>query len=99
VILARELEIQRARVIVAVHPTRGLDIKSVEYVHRLLFARRQAGAAILLISADLDEVLALSDHVGVLAGRAVVATASAEAATLGWLGMHMGGAGQPAVQP
>jgi ABC-type uncharacterized transport system ATPase subunit len=65
VILAREISGQPA-LIVAVQPTRGLDVGAIEGVHRLLLAQRQAGAAILLVSEELEELLALSDRVFVI---------------------------------
>jgi simple sugar transport system ATP-binding protein len=64
-ILAREIE-SKPRLLVAVQPTRGLDVGAIEGVHRLLLARREAGAALLLISEDLDELLALSDRIAVI---------------------------------
>jgi general nucleoside transport system ATP-binding protein len=64
-ILAREIDVQ-PRLLVAVQPTRGLDVGAIEGVHKLLLARRDAGAATVMISEDLDEVLALSDRVAVL---------------------------------
>jgi simple sugar transport system ATP-binding protein len=64
-ILAREIE-SKPRLLVAVQPTRGLDVGAIEGVHRLLLARREAGAATLLISEDLDELLALSDRIAVI---------------------------------
>jgi simple sugar transport system ATP-binding protein len=71
VILARELGRQPS-VLVASQPVRGLDIGAAEMVHAQLMAARKAGAAVLLISADLDEVLELADRVGILyAGRIV----------------------------
>ena len=71
VILARELGRQPS-VLVASQPVRGLDIGAAEMVHDQLMAAREAGAAVLLISADLDEVLGLADRVGILyAGRIV----------------------------
>ncbi len=71
VILARELG-RQPRVLVASQPVRGLDIGAAEMVHERLLAARETGAAILLISADLDEVLELADRVGILsAGRIV----------------------------
>jgi simple sugar transport system ATP-binding protein len=57
---------------VASQPVRGLDIGATEIVHERIMAAREAGAAILLISADLDEVLELADRIGILyAGRIV----------------------------
>jgi simple sugar transport system ATP-binding protein len=65
VILAREISGQPS-LLVAVQPTRGLDVGAIEGVHRLLLAQREAGAAILLISEELEELLSLSDRVFVL---------------------------------
>ena len=65
VILAREMSSQPT-LMVAVQPTRGLDVGAIEGVHRLLLAQREAGAAILLISEELEELLTLSDRVYVI---------------------------------
>jgi ABC-type uncharacterized transport system ATPase subunit len=65
VILAREFSGQ-PRMVIAVQPTRGLDVGSIEGVHRLLLAQREAGAAILLISEELEELFSLSDRVLVI---------------------------------
>jgi simple sugar transport system ATP-binding protein len=65
VILAREFS-GRPKMIVAVQPTRGLDVGAIEGVHRLLLAQREAGAAILLISEELEELFSLSDRVIVI---------------------------------
>jgi ABC-type uncharacterized transport system ATPase subunit len=65
VILAREISGQ-PQVILAVQPTRGLDVGAIEGVHRLLLEQRQAGAAILLISEELEELFSLSDRVAVI---------------------------------
>jgi simple sugar transport system ATP-binding protein len=64
-ILARELT-SGPRVIVAVQPTRGLDVGAIEHVHRLLLAQRTTGAAILIVSEDLDELMLLADRIEVL---------------------------------
>jgi simple sugar transport system ATP-binding protein len=64
-IMARELS-RRPEVLIAAQPTRGVDIGATEYVHQRLLAQREAGTAILLISEDLDEILALSDRIGVI---------------------------------
>ncbi|HEY3209755.1 MAG TPA: ABC transporter ATP-binding protein [Actinomycetota bacterium] len=77
-LLAREMA-ERPSLIVAVHPTRGLDIGATEAVRRALLDQQEAGAAILLISEDLDEVLALADPIGVLfEGRLVAEVPRAE---------------------
>ncbi|MBN2549146.1 MAG: ABC transporter ATP-binding protein [Anaerolineales bacterium] len=65
VILAREIS-GAPSLLVAVQPTRGLDVGAIEGVHRLLLAQRDAGTAILLISEELEELLALSDRVAVI---------------------------------
>jgi ABC-type uncharacterized transport system ATPase subunit len=65
VILAREISGQ-PQVILAVQPTRGLDVGAIEGVHRLLLAQREAGAAILLVSEELDELFSLSDRIAVI---------------------------------
>jgi simple sugar transport system ATP-binding protein len=65
VILAREIS-GSPNFMVAVQPTRGLDVGAIEGVHRLLLTQREAGAAVLLISEELEELLALSDRVYVI---------------------------------
>jgi simple sugar transport system ATP-binding protein len=65
VIVARELS-QGARLVIAAQPTRGVDVGSIEFIHRQLVAQRDAGVAVLLVSAELDEVLALADRVAVI---------------------------------
>jgi general nucleoside transport system ATP-binding protein len=65
VILAREIT-SRPHLMIAMQPTRGLDVGAIEGVHKLLLAQRETGAAILLISEELEELLALSDRVYVM---------------------------------
>jgi ABC-type uncharacterized transport system ATPase subunit len=72
VVVARELS-QDTKVIVAAQPTRGLDVGSIEFVHKQLVGARDNGAAVLLVSAELDEILALSDRVAVMFGGRIVA--------------------------
>lgn len=66
VVLARELAVASPKLIVAVNPTRGLDIAATAYVHGQLIARRNAGCGILLISSELDELMTLANRIGVL---------------------------------
>jgi simple sugar transport system ATP-binding protein len=66
VVLARELAMTDPRLIVAMNPVRGLDIAATNFVYQQLLARRSAGAAILLISSELDELLSLCDRLAVL---------------------------------
>lgn len=68
-IVAREIH-DRAQVVVASQPTRGLDIGATEFVRDRLVEQRNAGKGVLLISADLEEIMALSDRIAVLFGRA-----------------------------
>ncbi len=95
VLLARVLA-RDPRVVVVSQPTRGLDVGATEYVRSELLARRQAGAAILLVSEDLDELLALSDRIVVLYEGAIVGDLSAEDAHPERLGMLMAGRGRMA---
>ncbi len=79
VILAREIS-KRPRVLVAAYPTRGLDIGATEAVRKILLDERNDGAAILLISEDLDEIFAIADRIAVLyEGRVMGEFASADA--------------------
>jgi general nucleoside transport system ATP-binding protein len=66
VVLARELGLSQPKVIIAMNPTRGLDVGATRFVHEQLLAHRSRGAGILLISSELEEILQLSDRVGVL---------------------------------
>ncbi|MDR7468503.1 MAG: ABC transporter ATP-binding protein [Armatimonadota bacterium] len=72
VVLARELS-RRPRLLVAAQPTRGIDVGATEFVHRLLVQQRDAGTAVLLVSADLTEVMALSDRLAVMHNGEIVA--------------------------
>ncbi|HEY6634142.1 MAG TPA: ABC transporter ATP-binding protein [Acidimicrobiia bacterium] len=65
VIVAREFD-REVRLVIASQPTRGIDVGSIEYIHDQIVAKRDAGAAVLVVSSELDEVLALSDRILVL---------------------------------
>ena len=65
VVIAREFA-RDLRLLVLDQPTRGLDVGSIEFIHRQAIAKRDAGTAILLISAELDEILELSDRIAVI---------------------------------
>ncbi len=93
-ILAREIS-QRPRVILGFHPTRGLDIGATEAVHRMLLDQRRAGAATLLISEDLDEVLLLSDRIAVIFGGELTGMVRAGEVSVEEIGLMMGGASSP----
>jgi len=89
-ILAREIE-SEPKLMIAVQPTRGLDVGAVEAAHRLLMERRTAGAAILLISEDLDEVLSLADRVAVLFEGRIAGLEDAANADVAKIGLLMTG--------
>jgi simple sugar transport system ATP-binding protein len=89
-ILGRELS-ERPVLIVAAHPTSGLDVSATEQIHALLLRRRGEGAAVLLVSEDLDEVLALSDRIAVLFSGEIVGTVPAAEADHERIGLMMAG--------
>jgi simple sugar transport system ATP-binding protein len=94
VVVARELASQ-PRVLLAAHPTRGVDIGAIEFIHRRLVAQRDAGAAILLVSAELDEVRSLSDRIAVMYEGRIVSIEPPETSEER-LGLLMTGGGQGA---
>ncbi len=65
VIIARELS-RPIRILIASQPTRGLDVGSIEYIHKQILAKRDAGTAVLLVSTELDEIFELSDRIAVM---------------------------------
>lgn len=89
-LLAREIS-SKPKVMVAVYPARGLDIAATDAIHRLLVEEREKGGAILLISEDLDEVLKLSDRIGVLYEGRLVGSLNREEANIEDLGLMMMG--------
>jgi general nucleoside transport system ATP-binding protein len=90
-VLAREFAGQ-PKLLIAAHPTRGLDIGATEFVWRQLVNARDAGLAVLLISSNLDEILALSDRIGVLFDGRLVREFAGSEATMSELGLYMTGA-------
>ena len=95
VVIAREMG-RDFRVLLAAQPTRGVDVGAIEFIHARLRDARAAGKAILLISADLAEVLALSDRIGVMYGGRLVTVLPRAEANLEVLGRHMTGAAEAA---
>jgi simple sugar transport system ATP-binding protein len=89
-LLARELS-RKPRVMVAAQPTRGLDIGATEYVHEVLLEQREEGTAILLISEDLDEIMALSDRIIVIYEGEIMGEVLTEDASAENLGLMMAG--------
>jgi simple sugar transport system ATP-binding protein len=90
VVLAREIS-RNPRAIIAAQPTRGLDIGATEYVREQLLVERRKGAAVMLISEDLDEILALSDRIAVIYEGQVMDIVPRENATPQMLGLLMAG--------
>ncbi len=90
-ILARELSREPA-VLIAAQPTRGVDISATEYIRTILMQQRAKGVAILLISEDLDEIMALSDRIAVLYEGRVMGVVDRAAAQVEELGLMMAGA-------
>jgi ABC-type uncharacterized transport system ATPase subunit len=90
-ILARVLS-RKPRVVIAPQPTRGLDVGATEYVRNQLLQQRARGAAVLLISEDLDEILALADRIAVIYEGAIVGVLPARHADIEQLGLMMSGA-------
>jgi general nucleoside transport system ATP-binding protein len=99
VVLARELS-RSVRLLLAAQPTRGVDVGSTEFVHRKLVDARDAGLAVLLVSAELEEVLSLSDRIAVMYRGRIVETLPAAEASPERLGLLMAtGTASPAPEP
>ena len=92
-IVAREIE-KNPDLLLAVQPTRGLDVGAIEYIHRELVKQRDAGAGILLISLELDEVMNLSDRILVIFEGKIVAELDPKKVSVQELGLYMAGSGK-----
>ncbi len=90
VIIARELS-RPVKLLIASQPTRGLDVGSIEFIHRRIVEARDRGAAVLLISAELDEIMSLSDRIAVMYKGKILDTLDAKTATRERLGLLMAG--------
>ncbi len=91
VIVARELS-RPVKLVIANQPTRGLDVGSIEYIHSVIVKMRDNGAAVLLVSAELDEIMALSDRIAVMYRGHIVAIVNTKEATREQIGLWMAGA-------
>ncbi len=87
-IVAREFS-RELRVLILDQPTRGLDVGSIEFIHRQVIAKRDEGVAILLVSAELDEVMELSDRIAVIYRGELVATVDGRSANRERIGLLM----------
>ena len=90
-IIAREVDRDKP-LIVAVQPTRGLDVGAIEYIHSQLVTQRDAGKAVLLVSLELDEVMSLSDRILVMYEGEIVGELDPKKTTVEELGLYMAGA-------
>ena len=80
--------------LVAVQPTRGLDVGSIEYIHQQLIAHRDKGKAVLLISLELDEVLQLSDRIAIVNNGELIGVVNASETNENEVGLMMAGVGK-----
>ena len=90
-IIAREIDREKP-LIVAVQPTRGLDVGAIEYIHKQIVSQRDEGKGVLLVSLELDEVMALSDRILVMYEGEIVGQLDPETTTVEELGLYMAGA-------
>ena len=93
VIVAREFD-QNPKFLIAAQPTRGIDVGSIEFIHQRLLQARDKGKAVLLISADLEEILSISDRIAVMYEGQIVGTLEPAEATEERLGLMMTGGGK-----
>ncbi|NLO86502.1 MAG: ABC transporter ATP-binding protein [Clostridiales bacterium] len=96
-IVAREMDLE-PEILIAVQPTRGLDVGAIEYIHKQLIAARDSGRAVLLVSLELDEVLNVSDRILVIYEGEIVANIDAKDATPHELGLYMAGSKRSEVE-
>ena len=90
-IIAREID-KDPSLLIAVQPTRGLDVGAIEYIHSQIVAQRDAGKAVLLVSLELDEVMTLSDRILVMYEGEIVGELDPKKTTVEELGLYMAGA-------
>ena len=89
-IIAREID-KNPELLIAVQPTRGLDVGAIEYIHKQLVAQKKAGKGVLLVSLELDEVMSISDRILVMYEGEIVADLKPEDVTVQELGLYMAG--------
>lgn len=90
-IIAREIDKDDA-LLIAVHPTRGLDIAAIEYIHRQIVQQRDKGKGVLLVSYEMDEVINLADRILVMYEGEIVGELDPKTTTPQELGLYMAGA-------
>ncbi len=89
-VIAREFS-RKPHLLIASQPTRGIDVGAIEFIHRRIIKQRDEGAAVLLVSAELDEIMALSDRIAVMYRGRIIDTVPAKKATREYLGLLMAG--------
>jgi len=89
-VVARELG-REVKLLIASQPTRGLDVGSIEYIHKKIVQARDSGCAVLLVSSELDEILALSDTIGVMFRGKIIKQLDSKQASREKLGLLMAG--------
>ena len=89
-IIAREID-YNPELLIAVQPTRGLDVGAIEYIHKQIVAQRDQGKAVLLVSLELDEVMNLSDRILVMYEGEIVGELKPKETTVNELGLYMAG--------
>lgn len=89
VIIGREFSFENTKVLIIAQPTRGIDIGAIEFIHTRIIQKRNEGCAILLISADLDEILRLSDRVMTIHEGRITAQLEGVSLTRENIGMYM----------
>jgi general nucleoside transport system ATP-binding protein len=94
-IIARELS-RDGKLVIAVQPTRGLDVGAIEYVHKKLIEARDQGAAVLIVSLELDEVMDISDRILVMFEGKIVKETSPSKITMKEIGLYMAGSSKGA---
>ncbi len=92
-VVAREFD-RELKLLILDQPTRGLDVGSIEFIHRQVIAKRDAGTAVLLVSAELDEVLELSDRIGVMYEGRIAAVVDGPTADKNAVGLLMATGGE-----
>jgi ABC-type uncharacterized transport system ATPase subunit len=90
VIVARELS-RPIRLLIANQPTRGLDVGSIEFIHKRLIEKRDNGVAVLLVSAELDEIMGLADRIAVMFKGKFTAVVDADDVSKEQVGLMMAG--------
>ena len=96
-IVAREID-KDPRLLIAVQPTRGLDVGAIEYIHKQLVVQRDAGRGVLLVSLELEEVMSVPDRILVMYEGEIVGELNPKTTTVEELGLYMAGAKREGVK-